>query len=65
MSKVETSRFGINMPTELLNRVDEYAAKMNINRTSATCVLLSQALDGQKAMSDLSELIKLANEGKK
>lgn len=62
MVKTETSRMGINIPTELLGRVDEYANKMAINRTSAVCVLLSQALDSQKAMSNLDELLKLYQE---
>lgn len=60
MDRVKTSRMGINIPTELLIKLDAYAAKMNINRTSACCVLLSQALDGQQMMSDLGELVKLA-----
>lgn len=59
MAKVETSRMVMNIPTELLTQLDEYASKMNINRTSAVCVLLSQALDSQKAMNDLGELVKL------
>ncbi len=62
MAKAETSRMGINIPTELLDRVDEYASKMAINRTSAVCVLLSQALDSQKAMSNLDELLRLYQE---
>lgn len=59
MAKVETSRMGINIPTDLLEQLDQYASRMNINRTSAVCVLLSQALDSQKAMNDLEEFVKL------
>lgn len=59
MARVETTRLGINIPTELLAQLDEYASKMNINRTSAVCVLLSQALNSQKVMNDLGELVKL------
>lgn len=62
MAKVETSRMVMNIPTELLSQLDEYASKMNINRTSAVCVLLSQALGSQKAMTDLGELLKLYQE---
>lgn len=62
MSKVETSRMVMNIPVDLLNQLDEYASKMNINRTSAVCVLLSQALNGQKAMADLGELLRVYQE---
>lgn len=62
MAKVETSRMVMNIPVELLSQLDEYASKMNINRTSAVCVLLSQALGSQKAMTDLGELVRLVEE---
>lgn len=65
MAKVETSRMVMNIPVELLSQLDEYASKMNINRTSAVCVLLSQALGSQKAMTDLGELLKLVQEEQK
>ena len=51
MEKVETYRINLNMPCNLAYRVDEYACKMNINRTSAICVLLNLALDSQKEES--------------
>ena len=50
------------MPCDLAYRVDEYASKMNINRTSAICVLLNLALDSQKAMSTLEQLLKVYQE---
>lgn len=59
MEKVETSKIFMNIPTELLRQVDEYARNMNVNRTSAVCVLLSQSLNSQKAMNDLGELVKM------
>ena len=64
MQKVETNRINLNIPCDLSNRVDEYASKMNINRTSAICVLLNLALDSQKAMNDIGELLKLYQEEK-
>lgn len=57
MQKVETYRVNLNMPCDLTTRVDEYANRMNINRTSAICVLLNQALDNQKAITTLDELL--------
>ncbi len=59
MARVETTRIGMNIPTELIEKLDEYADRMNINRTSAVCVLLSQSLDSQKAMNSLAELLEL------
>ena len=48
----------MNIPVELLGQVDAYAKKMNVNRTSAVCVLLSQSLDAQMALTTLAELTK-------
>lgn len=58
----EIKRININIPVETLKRIDTYADNMSINRTSAILVLLSQAMDSQKAMSDLGELLKLYQE---
>lgn len=65
MSKSEVQRLNVNIPITLMERLDNYADRMNINRTSAVAVLLSQALDSQKAIADISELIKLAQTEKK
>lgn len=58
----EVKRININVPVETLERIDTYADNMSINRTSAILVLLSQAMDSQKAMTDLGELLKLYQE---
>lgn len=62
MAKKEIMRLNINVPQDLIDRVDEYADNLSINRTSAVCVLLSQALDGQKVVSDLGQLLKYVQE---
>ena len=59
MEKPETIRINLNMPIELLTRLDNYATNMNINRTSAICVLINTALESRKAMNDLSKLLEL------
>lgn len=64
MAKKETMRLNINVPVDLMNRVDVYADNMAINRTSAVAVLLSMALDSQKAMNTLDELLKVYSEEK-
>lgn len=65
MARTETVRLNINVAKELMDKVDDYAEKMAINRTSAVAVLLSNALTTQQTMSDLSELLKIVEEEKK
>ena len=60
----EVRRININVPVETLERIDNYADTMSINRTSAILVLISQAMDSQKAMSDLGELLRVYQEEK-
>lgn len=64
MVKTEMSRMGINIPTELLEQVDKYASSMNINRTSAVCVLLSQALNAHTTMDNLGAFVQMYQEAK-
>ena len=42
---MNNSRLNINIPIPLLERVEEYAEKHYINKTSAICVLLATALE--------------------
>jgi len=53
----EIKRVTLNLPTSLVKQVDDYASLMNINRTSSISVLLSTALSGQKAISDMGNLL--------
>lgn len=53
---IDAKRISINVPTETLNRIDDYATKMNINRTSAIVVLCNQMLDNTNAMDALSAI---------
>jgi metal-responsive CopG/Arc/MetJ family transcriptional regulator len=53
----DITRVTVNLNSELVEQVDKYAEEMNINRTAAVAVLLSQAVNSQKAMSDLGELL--------
>lgn len=55
----ELKRLNINMPIDLVDRIDEYADKMCVNRSSAINVLVNLALDSQKAVNDLSQLLEL------
>lgn len=56
----EVTRVTFNLPKGLVDDVDAYGESMNINRTSAVSVLLSQALKAQKGMDDIGELVRLA-----
>lgn len=59
VAKVETTRMVMNIPLDLLAQLDNYASRMCINRTSAVCVLLNQALNNEKAIADIAELLKV------
>ena len=56
MSK-ELQRLNMNMPADLIQQVDEYAERMNLNRTSAMIVLVSTALEQKNVMSVMDELL--------
>ena len=51
-------RLNTNMPQELVDRLDEYASKTYMSRSTAINVLIAQALDSQKAFSMMDELLK-------
>jgi len=53
----EITRVTFNLPTSLVKQIDDYGSLMNINRTSSVSVLLSTALSGQKAISDMGNLL--------
>lgn len=57
---MDKQRVNLNMPIDTLKRLDDYAERMTITRTSAILVLVNQALDGQNAMSAIEELNELA-----
>lgn len=55
----DTVRVTCNLSSDLVQKIEDYAEQNGINRTSAVSVLLSQALQGQQAMSDLNKLLKI------
>ena len=46
-----------NIDEALMKQVDEYAASLHITRTAAVAVLISMALQAQKSMNNLDELM--------
>lgn len=61
----DLTRITLNLSTRLVEQLDAYADEMGLVRTSAISVLLSQALNSQKAMQDIGELLKLVKEEQK
>jgi len=53
----ELQRLNMNMPVSLIQQVDEYANRMNLNRTSAMIVLVSTALEQKNAIDMMEELL--------
>lgn len=58
----ELKRLNTNMPIDLVARIDEYADRMCVNRSSAINVLCNLALDSQQAMGTMEELLKMIKE---
>lgn len=54
-------RVTVNLTPELVERIESYAEKVNVNRTAAVSVLLSNALDQQKAIKDIGSLMDIYN----
>lgn len=50
-------RVTVNLTPELVDRVEAYAERMNVNRTAAVSVLLSDALDQKQAMGTLNAMM--------
>ena len=48
----------ISVDEGLLAEIEEYAAKMHLNRSASFSVLCSTALQAQKSMNTLDELMK-------
>lgn len=49
----------LGLDEELLSDIEAYASKMHLNRTAAISVLCSTALQAQKNMSTLSQLMEV------
>ena len=53
----ELQRLNMNMPVNLVQQVDKYANRMNLNRTSAMIVLVSTALEQRNAIDMMADLL--------
>lgn len=60
----DTVRVNFNLPAETVEKIDDYANRMNINRTTAVIVLCNQMLDSMKATESIKELSKALDDMK-
>jgi len=56
------TKITISVTENLLERIEEYANSLNINRSSAVSVLISQALEQKEAVNVLDTLQKSMND---
>ncbi len=57
--KTELKRININLPTDLIQRVNDYANSKGLNFTSAYIVLLNTALDQNETINNLPIILDL------
>lgn len=52
-------KYSVAMDADLIERIEQYAAKYHITRNAAFSLLITQALDAQKALGTLEELMQV------
>lgn len=55
--KVDSQKVVLNMEKELVKKLDNYAEKLHVNRTSAVSVILSMYLDGINSVSEMAKIM--------
>jgi len=55
-------RITVNVKDDIVEKLDKYAEDYGLTRSAAATLLLAQAFKAEKAMTDLSELVKLVKE---
>ena len=61
-SNIELKRVNMNLPTNLVERVKNYADDLGINTTSAYIVLLNQALNQNQQIQNMPVVIDMYNQ---
>lgn len=59
--KIELKRVNVNLPSNLVQRVEEYALSIGVNTTNAYIVLLNNALDQKDTLNNLPLIMELVN----
>lgn len=62
--KIELKRVNVNLPANLVQRVEDYALSLGVNTTNAYIILLNQALDYKDTLNNLPALLELISEYK-
>ena len=62
--KIELKRVNVNLPANLVQRVEDYALSLGVNTTNAYIILLNQALDYKDTLNNLPALLDLISEYK-
>jgi metal-responsive CopG/Arc/MetJ family transcriptional regulator len=57
-------RLTINLDSNIVDKLDEYAKERYISRTSAITIILSDYFSGRAIMNDLNKIMNLAEEKK-
>ena len=52
-------RINMNLGDSLVEKIDEFAKEMNINRTAAVSILCTNALKNMEAMDVMKELLEM------
>lgn len=60
--KIELKKVNMNLPVNLVQRVEDYALSLGVNSTSAYIVLLNQALDYKDTLNNLPALLDIITE---
>jgi len=53
----ETSRFLITMPTDLWNKVEDYRSVLNLSKSTAVTVIMSQFFTQQEMAKSITEAV--------
>lgn len=61
---VELERVNINLPSNIVAKVKEYADGLGINYTSAYIILLNQALEQKDMLANLPAMLTMFNDFK-
>lgn len=61
-TNVELERVNINLPSNIVAKVKEYADGLGINYTSAYIILLNQALEQKAMLTNLPAMLAMFND---
>lgn len=61
-TNVELERVNINLPSNIVSKVKEYADGLGINYTSAYIILLNQALEQKAMLTNLPAMLSMISD---